>query len=254
MKKRILILLLNIIFFNIYFSNNIFLNYMNSGDLKLEYSFDFEATGLYVANLSFYHTIKPQSINNIEVSKDILNYLRFHQPGFSIEFNYKNDKFNDPNYFLLSKESFMISFENIYFNVPIIYVVSNGMLGLNFNKNNNNYFYWININNLSETFFGYYYGKNIKVGSFINSNNDIGVFLVFSNGIITISKNNFFVELINKNINLYFNFKDNNKYIKNKFYEMKANEFEINLPIIRDKIYFIFNSEKKYGLKFNLSF
>lgn len=254
MKKYILILLLNIIFFNYIFSNNIFINYMNKGDLKIEYNFDFEATGLYVANLSFYQIIKPQAKDNIEVSKEILNYLRFNQPGFNIEYNYKNERFNDPNYFLLSKESFMISFERLYFNVPIMYVVSNGMIGLNFTKNSNNFFYWINTNNLSKSFLGYYYGNKVKLGVFMESNNDMGIFLVYSKGIITLSKNKFFVEMMSKDINFYFDFKNNEDFIRNKFYKMSNAKFEFNLPIIRDKIYFVLNSDKNYGLKFNLTF
>ncbi|WP_129409879.1 hypothetical protein [Marinitoga lauensis] len=223
MKKTFLLLMLFLNLSFIIFSNNLFFTYSNNGDLKINYNFDFEATNLYVANVSFYAIIKPENKDYIKVSSidEILNYLKFYQPGFSINYKYKEKNFNDPNYFIWSNKSFLISFENIFFKYPVSYIVSNGMVGINLKKNFSNYFYWINLYDFSETSFGYYLGNKVKIGFFIDTlskKDDYGFFLTFANiGIITISKNKIFVEILSKDINLYLDFKNKTDIIRSDF-------------------------------------
>ncbi|WGS65425.1 hypothetical protein [Marinitoga aeolica] len=260
MKKKLLFITLFFVLAFISFSNNLFFTYLDNGNLKIDYNFNFEATNLYVANVSFYIVMKPENKDYIEVSSidEILNYLKFYQPGFSINYKYKENNFNDPNYFIWSNKSFLISFENIFFEYPASYIVSNGMVGINLKKGFNNYFYWINLYDFSETSFGYYFGDKIKIGFFVdtlNKKSDYGGFLTFGNiGIITISKNKVFVEMLSKDINLYFDFKAEGDIIRSDFLKKIKNEFEITLPIIRNDIYFVINSNKKYGIRFDINF
>ncbi|GAB6188308.1 hypothetical protein JCM30566_00470 [Marinitoga arctica] len=261
MKFKILLLLLISIFNIQVFSNNMFLTYANNGEFKIDYNFDFEATDLYVANISFFISMSPLTDNYIKVANidEVLNYLIFNQPGFSINYKFKRKDFNDPIYFLGSFNSFVISLEKIYFNYPISYIVSNGMIGINLKNDISNFFYWINLYNFSETSLGGYYGDKIKVGLFaetIDKKSDYGVFFVFSNnGIIIISKNNIYVEILNRDISLFFDFNSkNNNYMRSLYYNDKKNKFEFNLPIIKNNLYLVINSNKYYGIKFNIIF
>ncbi|KLO23965.1 hypothetical protein X274_05320 [Marinitoga sp. 1155] len=257
MKKNLLILW--IFLSTIIFSNNIYISYMNNGDIKIDYNFDFEATNLYVANISFFVNLTPLSTNSINVSslEEILNYLRFYQPGFSINYKYKNNFFYDPYYFTWSNDSFIISFEKAYFDFPVSYVVSNGMAGITLKKESNKYFYWINIYDFSQTAMGYYYGDKIKIGFFVDTLNkeyDYGTFLSIFNSIITISKKKVYFVILDKNINIYFEFKSNKNIVRSNIFRKRENYFEFNIPIIRDNIYVIINSNKTIGIKFNLKF
>ncbi|SHE86414.1 hypothetical protein SAMN02745164_01293 [Marinitoga hydrogenitolerans DSM 16785] len=259
--KKIFLAIIVFLCFNVeLFSNNMFLTYSNNGEIKIDYNFDFEATNLYVANISFYALMKTLDKDYIKVSgiNEVLNYLKFFQPGFSINYRYKNDSFNDPNYFLWSNDSFIISFERVFFDYPVSYIVSNGMIGINLKNSSNNYFYWINMYDFSETSLGYYFGNKLKLGFFVdtlNKSDDYGVFIALSNvGILTLSKNKFFVEILNKKIYMYFDFKNEINLIRNEFFKREKSKFEFNIPIIRDDIYFVLNSNRVYGIKFNIEF
>lgn len=259
MKMKMLLLLFGI--FNIIiFSNNVFFTYTNNGEFKIDYNFDFEAADLYVANISFFVSMNATSNSYIKVSNidEVLNYLIFKQPGFSINYKYKRRDFNDPVYFYGSYQSFVISMENVYFNYPVSYIVSNGMVGINLKNDFSNFFYWINLYDFSETSLGFYYGNEMKIGVFvetIDKKNDCGIFVVFSNnGIIAISQNKFFVEILNRDISLFFDFENRNDYIRSFYYKNKKNKFEFSLPIIKNNLYLVINSDKSYGIKFNINF
>lgn len=257
MKKTLILIFL--IYGIFVYSNNMYVSYTNKGEIKLDYNYNFEATNLYVANIDFYIESSNESNNYIKVPgiNEILNYLKFYQPGFSINYRYKNSIFNDPDYFLWLKDSFILSFSNVFFNNPLSYSVSNGMIGINFKSKNSNYFYWINLYDFSETSLGYYYGNRLKFGFFSNTLSkkyDYGIFMVFGNNIITLSKEKFYAIFINKNIYAYLNFKNNENDIRNSFFYMKGNKFEINIPIINNDILFMINSNKSIGIKFNFKF
>ncbi|AEX86024.1 hypothetical protein Marpi_1635 [Marinitoga piezophila KA3] len=259
--KRISVIIIMITLGIITFSKNIQFTYKNNGDLRTTFDFTFEATDLYVAGLSFYIDLKAENFeNNIEVSElnKVLKYLDFSQPGFSIKYKYKNPNFDDYNYFKWVNESFIITFENAFYKYPVAYVVSNGMLGLNLYNGKNNFYYWINSSNFSELAIGYYYnGSELKVGFFSNSINkkyNYGIFLVVGNTwMIGFSKEEIDVEIINKNINLKYTFLSKNENnIYSEFFNINSGKFEINIPIIKDRIYFTILPKKVYGITFNL--